>query len=459
MPLRILKWLEDRTGLFGAARAFLKEEIPRSTGWWNTLGSIAGALLLLQIATGFLLALYYVPHLDSAYASVQYVKEEIMAGGLVHALHYWGASFIVAALFIHMIRVFVAGAYKKPRELNWWIGLALFGLVIGLAFTGQLLPWGQEGYWAAKVGVEILSDTPIIGDHLATLFIGGESLGALTLTRFYALHVVLLPAMLGLLVGLHLYLLRRHSPLRPARDTTAETIPFFPNQLAKDLVTISLAFGALLVVALVVQSPESSPADPTDTSYVPRPEWFFLAHYEIFRVTPGAFKQVATFYLPALAGLILFALPWLDRAKTTAFAGRKGLVTTGMVACVAVVALTGYGIATPPDREAAAALAQQEAETETKRAEREDYAKRKSARATYRRMKCSKCHTINRRGGHIGPDLSGVGIRLHEAYIRKWIVNPTAFKPDTVMPPIEASEEEIDLLILYLLSLVDEPDL
>lgn len=459
MPSRILKWIEHRTGLLGATRAFLNENIPRSTGWWNTLGSIAGALLLLQIATGFLLALYYVPHLDSAYASVQYIKEEIMAGGLVHALHYWGASFIVAALFIHMLRVFIAGAYKKPRELNWWIGLALFGLVIGIAFTGQLLPWGQEGYWAAKVGVEILSDTPLIGDHLATLFIGGEGLGALTLTRFYALHIVLLPGLLGLLVGLHLYLLRRHGPLRPARDTGTETTPFFPNQLAKDLLAISLALGALLAVALVVHSPESSPVDTTDTSYVPRPEWYFLAHYELFRVTPGALKQITTFYLPALAGLILFTLPWLDRAKTTAFTERKRIVTVGMIVCVALVALTGYGIATPPDREAAAELARQEAEIDIERAQKEEYALMKTARATYRRMKCAKCHTVNRRGGHIGPDLSGVGIRLHEAYIRKWIVNPTAFKPDTVMPPIEASEEEIDLLIFYLLSLVDEPNL
>ena len=198
MRKRLLDWLNHRIGIQDHLPALLDEPLPASVGWKNTLGSIAGALLLVQILSGVLLMIYYVPHPDSAYESLEYVKESIRGGALVRALHHWGGSFIAMTLFLHIARVFFAGAYKKPRELTWIVGLVLFGRFMGLAFTGQLLPWNQSGYWAAKVGIEIAASAPVVGDIIRQLLTGGETVGALTLTRFYTLHVVVLPLLLVL---------------------------------------------------------------------------------------------------------------------------------------------------------------------------------------------------------------------------------------------------------------------
>ncbi|MDK1022442.1 MAG: cytochrome b N-terminal domain-containing protein, partial [Candidatus Hydrogenedentes bacterium] len=335
--IRVIKdWLEDRAGAGKALRAFMDEPVPKSTGWRNTLGSVAGALILGQIVTGVLLMLFYVPHPDAAYESLEYVAGSLRAGGLILALHYWGASFIVVAIFAHMARVFFSGAYKKPRELTWLVGVSLFGVIMGFAFTGQLLPWNQAGYWAAKVGIEIASSAPIVGDLIKQLLTGGETLGALTLTRFYTIHVILLPLALGVLVPLHLYLLRRHGPMRPAHDASTDTAPFYPGQLARDLVMISIVFLGLIAVAAIFIGPRSGPIDLTDTSYIPRPEWFFLSHFEILRITPGSLKIVATFVLPNILLVLLLALPWLDRANTTALKDRRLILSAGTVVIAAI---------------------------------------------------------------------------------------------------------------------------
>ncbi len=252
-------WLEDRAGAGKALRSFMDEAVPKSTGWRNTLGSVAGALILGQIVTGVLLMLFYVPHPDAAYDSLEYIRESLRAGGLILALHYWGASFIVVAIFAHMVRVFFSGAYKKPRELTWLAGVGLFGVIMGFAFTGQLLPWNQAGYWAARVGIEIASSAPVVGGIIKQLLTGGETVGALTLTRFYTVHVVLLPLALGLLVPIHLYLLRRHGPMRPAHDESTDTVPFYPWQLARDLVMISVVFLGLIAIAVLFIGPRSGP--------------------------------------------------------------------------------------------------------------------------------------------------------------------------------------------------------
>lgn len=233
-------WVEDRTGLLGHTKNFLNERIPRSTGWRNTLGSAAGALLLIQFLSGVLMMLFYVPHPNAAYESVQFVEGGLLGGSFVRAMHYWGASFIIVALFVHLVRVFLSGAYKKPREVTWLVGLALLGIVFALAFTGQLLPWNQDGYWAAKVGVEIGASAPILGPYVRHALLAGDSIGALTLTRFFTLHVVILPALLSVLLLFHLYLLRRHGPT-PAPDSAPEEEDrFFPLQTARDAIIVKI---------------------------------------------------------------------------------------------------------------------------------------------------------------------------------------------------------------------------
>lgn len=453
---RAAAWFEDRTGYFGAFRKFLEDPVPRGTGWKNTFGSVAGALLLLQILTGVLLALYYVPHPDAAYASVEYVVDEMIAGGMIRSLHYWGASFIMVALFVHAVRVFLTGAYRPPRELNWIVGVFLFITVAALAFTGQLLPWNEDGYWAAKVGVEVGSSVPLIGPYVKRLILGGETLGALTLSRFYALHIVVLPFVLGVLTFVHLQLLRRFGPARPSTVIDEGSVPFYPAQLARDLIAISVVFAGLLVAVVFVGGPYVEPADPTNTNIYPRPEWYFLSHFELLRLTPGSLKLLTTFVLPSLFIIALLALPWIDRGKTNAWSDRRPTLTAGLIAIFSIVGLTAYGVVTIPEAEAPDEVAMAPAETTEPSAEIPANVQR--GRSVFQRLRCLTCHQVEGRGEAVGPDLSGVGLRLQAPYLRKWLRNPTAFVPETTMPPVTVQGPNFEALVEYLMSLRTEPE-
>lgn len=439
-------WLESRTGLVTALQRFLREPIPASIGWRNTLGSVAGALLLLQGVTGFLLALYYVPHPEAAFESLEYVKSSITAGGLVRALHYWGASFIVVCLFLHLMRVVLSGAYRRPREATWLVGLALLGLTLGLAFTGQLLPWSQAGYWAANVGVEIASSAPVAGTLIRRLLLGGGELGALTLSRFYALHVILLPFLLGGGVALHLYLLRRQGPAPGPRDAAREPGRFHPDQTVRDMIAIAAVSLLLGAVAFGFGGPAESPIDPSDTSYVPRPEWYFLAHYELLSVTPGRFKIVTTFLLPTAIALLLAGLPWLDRTREGEPGGRRWVTRGATAFALGIMALTGYGI-----------LNGGKAGDQVASAANEAYDPILAGRALFERLNCQTCHRIGGVGMRVGPDLSGVGHRIQELYLREWLLDPQRFRPDTQMPPANVTRAELNELTAYLMSLSADP--
>lgn len=439
-----MNWLEERTGVTVLLKRVLHEKLPGSVGWRNTLGGVAGALLLAQIFTGCLLMVFYVPHPEAAYESLTYIKESLRLGELTYALHHWGGGLIVLALFIHMARVFLSGAYKKPREILWLTGLALFLVVLGLAFTGQLLPMNQAGYWAAKVGIEIASSTPVLGPYISQMLLGGDTVGALTLTRFYTAHVVLLPAVLAVLVTIHIYLLRLHGPTRRSGDTDTKTQTFFPYQVLRDLIVVSIALGALLVLAIVVGGPESGPADPTDTGYIPRPEWYFMSHFEILRFTPGSMKVLATFVLPNLVLLFLAALPWIDRSRSTEFHQRRTVVTIGLLLFSAIVGLTVSGVmnrAQKPETVQAAGT----------------YDVVEAGRAIYEEGQCSMCHRIDGDGMRVGPDLSDIGLRLKQDYMMRWLQDPKTFRPDTQMPAPKANRQQLRELVAYLQSLRAEP--
>lgn len=452
MPKRVVEWFESRTALGAVLRAFLSEHVPASVGWRNTLGSVVGALLLVQIVTGVLLALYYVPHPEAAFASIAWVEEHVTLGAFVRALHYWGASFAIVAALVHMMRVYFTGAYRPPREVNWLIGLVLLGVIVTISFTGQLLPYNQIGYWAATVGIEIASSAPIFGNSIRELMTGGETVGALTLTRFYALHMVLLPALLAVLVFWHLYLLRKHGPMRPVDDTTQAVEPFYPRPFFRDMVAISVAMLGLVAVVVIVGGPESPPLDLSDGSYTPRPEWYFLAHYELLRLTQGEFQKVlVAFVLPTVLVLVLALLPWIDRAKTSAMRDRRPIVAAGIALIAASVGLTVYGLGTAPEPATAIAESELPAQTDSPEAQIE------LGRRVFREQQCFKCHMVNTVGAEIGPDLTIVGLRIQEGFLREWLVDTKSFKPSTVMPPVKTTPEKFEALVAYLLSLTEVP--
>src|SRR5881409_680888 len=204
-----IDWLEERSGLIGGLRYFLFRKVPGDIGWWHTLGSATFTAFLVQATTGVILAMYYKPDPNSAYQSIQHITNDVTLGWLVRGMHRWGASVFIILLFLHMGRVFLFGAYKYPRELNWIVGVML--LVLGMleGFTGYLLPWDQTAYWASVVGINLNGTGPFVGPFLAQFLRSGQEIGGETLTRFYSLHMLLVPGAIIALITLHLYLVIR----------------------------------------------------------------------------------------------------------------------------------------------------------------------------------------------------------------------------------------------------------
>ena len=204
-----IDWLEERSGLVGAIKYFLFRKVPGDTGWWHTLGSATLTAFLVQALTGVILAMYYKPDPQNAYQSIQHITNDLTLGWLVRGMHKWGASVFIILMFFHMARVFLFGAYKYPRELNWIIGVTLLAVGMLEGFTGYLLPWDQTAYWATVVGINLNGTAPFLGPFLADFLRGGGEIGTETLARFYSLHMLLIPGLIFALIGLHLYLVIR----------------------------------------------------------------------------------------------------------------------------------------------------------------------------------------------------------------------------------------------------------
>ena len=212
----VADWVDERTGLSPAVRWMLFRKVPRGTNWFYTLGSATMFAFLSQAVTGVFLAMYYQPDAaGGAYESIRRINDEIFLGEFVHGMHKWGSSVMVILIFLHMGRTFFFGAYKYPRELNWVIGVALLILTMTMAFTGYLLPFDQRSYWATVVGNNINGTGPLVGPYLAEFLRAGPEFGATTLSRFYAIHMLLLPGLIGALMGFHLYLVAKLGTTAP----------------------------------------------------------------------------------------------------------------------------------------------------------------------------------------------------------------------------------------------------
>jgi menaquinol-cytochrome c reductase cytochrome b subunit len=206
----LVDWMEDRSSIVSMLEAFLYEPVPKRGKWLYTLGSATLFLITLQFLTGILLLFYYVPSTDNAWDSIYYIMSDVYFGPLIRGIHFWSANILVVVIGLHMVRTFFSGAYKAPRELNWIVGVVLIFIVTILAFSGYALRWDAEGFWAWEVGLKIGSYSPFVGNYMAVFLLGGDTVGPATLSRVFAIHVWLLPALLAPLIGVHLYLLRKH---------------------------------------------------------------------------------------------------------------------------------------------------------------------------------------------------------------------------------------------------------
>lgn len=316
-PIRgMLAWVEDRTGWSGPLRKLLRYPVPEHAhrNPMFSLGSLTIVLFMVQAFTGMLLAFYYEPSPEGAYQSTDFIQYELPLGWLIRGIHHWGASMMVLVVVLHMLRVYLYGAYKRPRELTWIFGVVMLLLVVTFGFTGYLLPWDQKAYWATKIGTNMAGTVPFIGDWLMRFMRGGAEMGQATLTRFYAVHMLLLPGTLVLLIAVHLALMRRNGLAPPLNlgSKPQRTVPFYPDQLLHEAV---IALGAIVILAFMASlfpAPLEVAADPTDMSYMPRPEWYFLFYFQFLAYFPGPLEPVATILIPIFFFGSLALIPFID---------------------------------------------------------------------------------------------------------------------------------------------------
>ncbi len=330
-------FLDERTGHRKLLAHLLDEPVTGGARWAYVFGSALLGTFLVQAITGVALMTSYAPSEKTAWASVHYIQFTQAGGWLVRGLHHHGAQAMVIVLAAHLLQVSLFGAYKKPREITWWVGLGLFAVVLGFALTGYLLPWDQKGYWATRVATNIAGTIPVVGEATQKLMQGGAEYGSLTLTRFYAVHVFVLPALLAGLVGLHVALFRKHGVTPSAKADRKKVDLFFPKQVFRDVVAV-LAIVVVIFVATWNEhgAPLDAPADPA-SDYPARPEWYFLALFQLLKYFHGPLEIVGTVVLPTVLGAYLFALPLLDRKPGTALRGRVGkLVPLALIGAGAV---------------------------------------------------------------------------------------------------------------------------
>ncbi|HKQ70477.1 MAG TPA: cytochrome b N-terminal domain-containing protein [Polyangiaceae bacterium] len=333
-------WLDARTGFRNIVKHALEEPVPGGARWAYIFGSVLVGCITLQAITGWAMMAYYAPSSTTAWASVEHITFGVSGGWFVRGMHHFGAHAMIVVLALHIGQVAVYGAYRAPREVNWWFGLGLLGITLGFGLTGYLLPWDQKGYWATRVATNIMGITPVLGKAIQKAAQGGAEYGSLTLTRFYTLHIAILPLLLLLLLVAHVALFRKHGVTPPAKADLSKQGTFWPEQLAKDV-------GGMLLLVVVVAAlalkehgaPLDAPADPS-SDYPARPEWYFLSLFQLLKYFEGSWEVVGAMVIPGVAGAYLALLPLWDKSKTNALGPRlKYLAPLGAMG-VGVVALT-----------------------------------------------------------------------------------------------------------------------
>ena len=325
------------------------KRLPPHTGWLHVFGSLALLLFISQTITGILLLIYYRPTPQEAHESIKYITAEVNFGWLYRQVHAWGASLMILCVLVHMIHAFFAGAYKKPRELTWVTGVFIFVVVITFGFTGYLLPWNQIAFWATTVGTESANKVPFIGPWLQYFLRGGEAVAGETLSRFFVVHVIILPWVLTPLVVIHLVLMRLNNlatmePVGEEKPLPPEHgIPFFPVHVAKEGVVAVLLLAVLVTLSVLKPWEIGEPADALSTPEHIKPEWYFLPSYQLLKYFEGPYGAVIGIFACTLPFILLFFWPFLDRSRHRHPKKRPFSVGLGLIGLLAALFLGFLG--------------------------------------------------------------------------------------------------------------------
>src|SRR5271154_990141 len=430
------EWFDARLQLGATIREIAQHPVPReSASWFYVFGSAAFVVFMLQIVTGIMLAFIYVPSAGDAWNSLQALNHDVSLGWFIRALHGWGSDFMVAIVLIHMVQVFLFGAYKYPRELTWIVGVFLLLVTLGMAFTGQVLRFDQDAYWGLGIGASIASRVPVMGPSIVNLMLGGPIIAGATLSRFFALHVFIVPGLLITFVSLHLLMVLKLGinewpmPGRVVRKATyikeyhqltkTDGIPFVPDAIWKDMFFTALILISIAACALYFGPfGPSGPPDPTIIQTAPRPDYFFLWLYAVLSLLPPSLETPVLLIGPVLAILGLILLPFIFGEGEKSWRRRPIAVMTILLVAVSLGTFTRLAGNAPwsPVMDAWSSIP-----IPSEFLQKRTALERQGA-LVFQLKQCHNCHSLDNQGGKRGPALDAVAVRLTQDQLIRQVI-------------------------------------
>jgi ubiquinol-cytochrome c reductase cytochrome b subunit len=467
---RFLAWFDFRLNLRETLVPLMSHPIPRGAagpmGWFYVFGSASMTLLFLQILTGIGLALVYVPTADQAYESLVYLNYQQPWGWFLRSLHYWSGSAMVVMVVVHMTQVFLHGAYKYPRELNWLTGVVLLLLTLGMAFSGQVLRWDADAYWGVGVGASMAGRVPWLGPFLVDLLLGGPIIGADTLSRFFALHVFVIPGLLLATLGVHLWLVLKRGVSAPPvpgqtvdpktyqeeyeKELRKEGVPFFGEAMLKDAL-----FSALTVIVVVVLAAIAGPKgpgalpEPALLGADPKPDWPFWWLFALLSLSPPGAETFIMLVFPVVLIGALLLVPFLSNRGERAPSRRPVAVLSVIVIFTLLAVLTYLG-----DKEPWSPVMDAWSSDPVP----EDLVQRSTplqlqGSIVFQNKQCRNCHALEGIGGQRGPDLTRVGTRLTRDQLIDQVSNGTPGGGNMPAYGKQMKPAEMSALVDFLVSL------
>src|SRR5271155_4389011 len=465
-----MEWLDDRTGIRALMHEALHEPIPGGARWAYIFGSGLLYLFLSQVVTGVFLALYYVPSSDHAHVTVSYISKVVSSGLFLRSIHAYGATAIVILLFLHISQTLLYGSYKGKRELLWLSGCFLLALMLGMAFTGYLLPWDEKAYFASAVGTNLIAEVPWIGPPLQQLVRGGEQMGTLTVSRFYVLHVFVLPGLLIGFIAAHVFFFRKAGAAGPIKEDPLQpklpSVPFYPRQVVMDACFAVVLIGILAVIAKTIPMSLGPAANPADTHFLPRPEWYYRPAFQWLKYLSGHWSLIGGIFLPALLALIFAAAPFLDRRLERRPWRRPISVGTFFLFLIAYTAL---GIASYRDdyRDPGMAAQMHQQDADAKAFMQAPFVPEPAAGspaaalasadpkvlkglALFQAQSCNSCHGEGGIGTAAAGPLIGVGLKYKDPQLIALLHAPNSTMTNGGMTPVDLKPEDLEALAAYL---------